>query len=181
MNIVDSIKSIFPKYKQQLLFLRERKKLFDSSATFDHNKENEIVEQETSLASESILSSTPKNTQMSFDIEESSISATSIQEIDIVKVFIIRQLSFTLNMISRPNLDLHLNCMNSAASSGICTFLFNLDLFLVTEKQAWRNTIYILMLIYFNRIEYENKVSCVACNASIILNLFLIGSLHKIR
>ena len=112
MNSVDSIKSIFPKYKQQLLFLRERKKLFDSSATFDDNKENEIVEQETSLASASTPSSTPKNTQMSFDIEESSISATSIHEIDIVKVFVTRQLSFTLNMISRPNLDLHLNCMN---------------------------------------------------------------------
>ena len=93
MNDADSVKSIFPKYKQQLLFLRKRKKLFDDSATIDENKENETVAQQTSLASASTLSSddvafassTPKSTQMSFNIEESSISATSIQEIDIVR------------------------------------------------------------------------------------------------
>ncbi|CAF0900626.1 unnamed protein product [Didymodactylos carnosus] len=92
MNNVDSIKSIFPKYKQQLLFLRERKKLFDDSATYDENKENESAKQQTVLTSNStlfsddipIISSTPNNTQMSNHIQELSISETSTQEIDIL-------------------------------------------------------------------------------------------------
>lgn len=93
MNNVDSIKSVFPKYKQQLLFFREREKLFAGSATFDDNKEDEIIEQHTSITSVSALSSDdvadsssiPKNTQMPMDIEESSISESSMQEINIVR------------------------------------------------------------------------------------------------
>ena len=47
MNDTESIKSIFPILKQQLLFLRERKKVFDEPSTTDANKENETIVEPT--------------------------------------------------------------------------------------------------------------------------------------
>lgn len=47
MNDNESIKSIFPTLKQQLLFLRERRNLFDDLSTKDTNKENETVSELT--------------------------------------------------------------------------------------------------------------------------------------
>ena len=47
MSDSESVKSIFPTLKQQLLFLRERKKLFDELSTTDTNKENETAAEVT--------------------------------------------------------------------------------------------------------------------------------------
>ena len=80
MDNVDGIKSIFPKYKQQLLFLRERERLFNLSSALNENKENEIVTLDTSHSSSylansismDVVASTPKKTQSSYDVHRSS-------------------------------------------------------------------------------------------------------------
>jgi hypothetical protein len=89
MNNVDAIKSIFPKYKQQLLFLRERERLFDVSSTLNDNKENETATQDTisssscavSSISMAVAASTPKKTRSSYDVHESHPDETLTHEI----------------------------------------------------------------------------------------------------
>jgi hypothetical protein len=77
MNSLDGIESIFPKYKQQLLFLRERERLFNVSSALKDNKENETATQEAISVSSAVNSigmavaaSTPKKTLISHDIHE---------------------------------------------------------------------------------------------------------------
>ena len=82
MNTVESIKAIFPKYKQQLLFLRERERLFDGSLASDSNKENEVVERLITCSPDrpsneiTLDSSILQDGPLSSPIRESSIDDT---------------------------------------------------------------------------------------------------------
>jgi len=93
MNDVESVKSIVPKYKQQLIFLRERKKVFDVVPSTEENKENKTVEECRMHAAESsfprdytpLASSTLNSTHTSSScMEETSIDETKSLEIPII-------------------------------------------------------------------------------------------------
>ena len=89
MNNVDGIKSIFHKYKQQLLFLRERERLFDVPSTNTDNKENETVVQDPIPSSNcavnaigiAVAASTPKKPKSSYDVHASHPDETLTLEI----------------------------------------------------------------------------------------------------
>lgn len=83
MSTLDSAKTFFPKYKQQLLFLREREKLFAADPTMDDNNENEIHGGSSIVTPEPISppSSTPITPSLMIDIREKSIDQSSIHDI----------------------------------------------------------------------------------------------------
>lgn len=93
MSNVDGIRSIFPKYKQQLLFLRERERLFDASSTFNDNKENESVTQDLIPSSScagnaldvAVAASTLQRNQSSYDAHESNPDETLALEIPLLR------------------------------------------------------------------------------------------------
>jgi hypothetical protein len=86
---VDGIKSIFPKYKQQLSFLGERERLFDVSSAITDNKENETVAQDPIPSSNcavnpigiAVAPSTPKKIPSSYDVHDSHPDETLTQVI----------------------------------------------------------------------------------------------------
>ena len=124
MNNVDGIKSIFPKYKQQLLFLRERERVFDASSTLNGNKENETMPQYTIPSSScavhsigmAVAASTPKETQSSYDVHESHPDETLPHEIPLLRSpNVIRDCS---SKIPLPD-TYRLNCLPSSLLDDI--------------------------------------------------------------
>lgn len=86
MNDMDCIKSIFPKYKQQLLFLHHRKKLFDALIPIDVlNKENEKIASSTISEPSSDVSSDAKCVDSFVDTQESLLRDVPMQEISNVE------------------------------------------------------------------------------------------------
>ena len=85
MSTLDSIKSFFPKYKQQLLFLREREKLFAGDPEMNDNKENEVLEKCSVVTPDPVIP--PKNTSVVSSVttnpQEATIDESSIHEITI--------------------------------------------------------------------------------------------------
>lgn len=83
MSTLDSAKTFFPKYKQQLLFLREREKLFTADPQMEDNNENEVHGGSSIVTPDPI--SPPSDTSiipsLMTDIREESIDQSSIHDI----------------------------------------------------------------------------------------------------
>jgi hypothetical protein len=108
MNDVESVKSLVPKYKQQLIFLRERKKVFDVASSIDENKENKTIEECTTHATEfsfprdytPLASSTLNSTHTSSSYTEE----TSVDEPKSLEIPIIITPDITSDSSQRPSL-----------------------------------------------------------------------------
>ena len=83
MSTLDSAKTFFPKYKQQLLFLREREKLFAADPKMDENNESEGHGGSSIVTPDPISppSSTPIIPSLMIDIREEPIDQSSIHDI----------------------------------------------------------------------------------------------------
>lgn len=83
MSTLDSAKTFFPKYKQQLLFLREREKLSTADPQMEDNNENEVHGGSSIVTPDPI--SPPSDTSiipsLMTDIREESIDQSSIHDI----------------------------------------------------------------------------------------------------
>jgi hypothetical protein len=83
MSTLESAKTFFPKYKQQLLFLRERDKLFTGDQKIDQNKENEVFERSSVVTLDPITSpnNMPLASSTMINAEATAIEESSAREI----------------------------------------------------------------------------------------------------
>ena len=83
MYTLESAKIFFPKYKQQLLFLREREKLFAADPKMEDNDENEVHGESSIITPDPISapSSMPIIPLLMTDMQEESIDQSFIHDI----------------------------------------------------------------------------------------------------